>query len=208
MVVTLQRNISLCSATNDEDGPLAINTDDDLVEQVEIRKLWSGDRSLLVEHFLRLAPHDRQMRFGGAVSDVFIADYAANAIGPQSVILGCLCDGMLRGAGELRMQIDQYPLHAEIALALEPAWQNQGFGSELLRQLITIARNRAISTLHMICLPENLRIQHLARQNAFQLQGEIDMIEGTLDPHWPNPASWMEEILHDGATFVRAIMRV
>jgi GNAT superfamily N-acetyltransferase len=177
-------------------------------QQVEIRKLWPADACKLAEHFLRLSARDRNLRFGGAVSEEFIADYAKLAISSHSVVLGCFFDDTLRGAGELRFLVDQYPIHGEIALALESGWQNKGLGSELLRQLITIARNRTVATLHMICLPQNMRIQHIARQNEFQLRDDIDTVEGLLTPNWPDAASLAEELLHDGTSFVRAILRL
>ena len=37
---------------------------------------------------------------------------------------------------------------------------------------------------------------------------DIDTVEGLLTPTWPDAASLAEELLHDGTSFVRAILRL
>ena len=42
----------------------------------DIRRLWRSDLPAFREHLLRLDEISRHMRFGGGVSDAFIAQYA------------------------------------------------------------------------------------------------------------------------------------
>src|SRR5262252_2808183 len=74
-----------------------------------IRKMWSVEASRYREHLLRLDPVSRRNRFGGDVSDEFLAEYAALATGIGTVIHGFFVNGTMRGAAELR------PIGAPIA---------------------------------------------------------------------------------------------
>src|SRR5262245_55604918 len=118
-----------------------------------IRKLWSGDRDLYRDHLLRLDPASRRSRFGGGVSDDFIRNYVELSHQLGSVLHGFFVDGVLRGVGELR-PLGEGP-EAEVALSIEPEWQNRGVGAALLERTLLSARNRGIRRLHMACLADN-----------------------------------------------------
>src|ERR1700680_886135 len=67
-----------------------------------IRKLWITERHLFRDHLLRLDARSRRHRFGGAVSDQFLRDYAELAFSIDTIMHGFFVDGTLRGAAELR----------------------------------------------------------------------------------------------------------
>src|SRR5215813_10008522 len=46
-----------------------------------IRKLWIGEADLYRAHLLRLDADSRHSRFGGGVSDAFVAEYVTLALG-------------------------------------------------------------------------------------------------------------------------------
>src|SRR5437868_14062498 len=48
-----------------------------LISGGAVRRLWFGETELYRQHLLRLDAESRRNRFGGAVSDEFIARYAA-----------------------------------------------------------------------------------------------------------------------------------
>lgn len=169
-----------------------------------IRRLWRVDQPALVAHFARLDQDTRRLRFGGAVGDDFVRTYAETIPTPGSVIFGAFPDGELRGVAELRGLSDSWPRSAEVALLVEPGWQDGGIGEALFGRLITAAQNRGIKTLHMLCLHENLRMQHLARKHDAHLTFDNGNVTATLAPPWPTPLSVFAEILGETRQYLVA----
>src|SRR5215831_3280634 len=127
-----------------------------------VRRLWVGEAELYRQHLLRFDAESRRNRFGGAVSDEFIGRYAQSCALSGAVIYGFFVDGVLRGAAELRLL--EHAGDAEAALSVERAWQSRGVGTALPERVLLAARNRQVGRLHMLCLAENRRMQHLARK--------------------------------------------
>lgn len=180
---------------------------DPIVSNAVFRKLWPGDFGQFRDHLKRLDPESRRLRFGGAVSDAFIDQYSETAYRLQGLIQGCFIDGVLRASAELRPIFDTWPIEAEAAFAVEREYQESGIGTELMRRLITAARNRGIKTLYMICLRENSRMRRLAEKYKADLRFEESEIAGTLDPPFPTYLSVMEELVGDASGFVTAILQ-
>src|SRR5262245_60175665 len=67
-----------------------------------IRKMWAVEASRYRDHLLRLDAASRHNRFGGSVTDAFLAGYADLALGIDTVIHGFFVNGTMRGAAELR----------------------------------------------------------------------------------------------------------
>lgn len=168
----------------------------------EIRRLWKHDHPTLVDHFQKLDPQSRRLRFGVAVSDEYINDYIAQILSIDTVIFGAFPDGELRGVAELCGLLDNWPWSAEIALSIEPLWQEEGLGDALLNRLIAAAQNRGIKKIHMQCLRENRRMQSLAKKHEAILQFDIGDVEATLDPPWPTPTSMFEEMFGDSRSYL------
>ena len=90
---------------------------------VEIRRLWPADKEAFREHLISLDPQSRHMRFGGGMSDEFLARYAENCFGKGDLLYGAFVDGNMAGAAELRSNqaiwSEQAPfgrhIHAEAA---------------------------------------------------------------------------------------------
>ena len=60
-----------------------------------IRKLWIDRAGPYRDHLLRLDPESRRNRFGGAVADEFIANYAELSRGLDAVMHGFFVGGTL-----------------------------------------------------------------------------------------------------------------
>jgi GNAT superfamily N-acetyltransferase len=159
-----------------------------------IKRLWASDQPKLVGHFERLDAHTRRLRFGGTVSNGYSKGYAETMLSADSVIFGAFPDGELRGVGELRGLMDSWPKAAELALVVEPAWQDRGIGEAMFNRLIAAARKRGLKKLHMLCLLENTRMRNLARKHEADLKFESGNIEATLALSWPTPVSFLEEV--------------
>jgi len=169
-----------------------------------IRKLWIGEAAKYREHLLRLDPESRRNRFGGAVSDDFVRDFARLTFGLDTVVHGFFVDGVLRGVGELR-PLDAAD-EAEAAFSIEADWQSHGVGSALLERTILAARNRGIKLLHMSCLAHNRRMQQLARKFDAELTFDFGSVVGEVEAPFPTPMSVWREALEDTHGFATAVL--
>jgi acetyltransferase len=76
------------------------------------------------------------------------------------------------GVGRLSKQRGPGPdagAEAEFALLISDQWQNRGLGSQLLRHLLTVAKDERIARVTADILPENREMQHVARKAGFTL---------------------------------------
>ena len=155
---------------------------------------------------LRLDPESRRNRFGGAVSDEFIAHYAEPFALSGAIIYGFFVDRVLRGAAEL------CPLaregEGEVALSVERPWQSHGVGTALLERVLLVAGNRETKQLHMICLAENRRVQQLARKFDAELAFQSGSVVVDLIAPRPTPISLIRELVADGAELATAMLDV
>ena len=61
---------------------------------------------------------------------------------------------------------------AEFALLVRDAWQGRGLGTQLLRMLIQIARDKKLARITATILSDNRGMQHLARKAGFTVAHE------------------------------------
>jgi GNAT superfamily N-acetyltransferase len=161
------------------------------------RRLWSSDGRSIREHLLRLPPESRHSRFGMGVSDDFVDRYAERSLAVENILFGFILDGELRGLGELR------PLHPhrlfgiggemEAAFSVEPAWQNNGIGNELLQRVISAARVRCCTTLYLSFLTSNRPMRRLALKSGAEISGDGSETAGKIAPDLPDALTvWSE----------------
>jgi len=175
------------------------------LDEVTYRMLGQSDAHLVQGHLIRLDPHTRRMRFCGPATDYFIENRLATLEWASSVLIGAFVDGVLRGVGEI-VRVSFVPQSsAELALSVEPAYQNAGIGSELVRRLLSAARNRYIQKVFMLCLSENVKMQRVARKFDADLIRDAGEVEGRIRAPWPNYQTFMEEVLSDSWAFYHAI---
>lgn len=175
-------------------------------DTISIRRVWPAEFPAFRAHLKRLDPDSRQMRFGGSVNDRFIDDYVDSAHRLGTVVYGAFAGPTLVAAGELRTIFDAWPMAAEAAFSVEKPWQDHGLGDTLLGRVITAAQNRGISTVYMICMRDNVRMQRLASRHKARLTVEEGEVSGHVDPAWPTPASLMEEFMDSATGFVTAVL--
>jgi GNAT superfamily N-acetyltransferase len=181
---------------------------DHLPKDGVIRKLWSADAAAYREHLLRLDPASRRNRFGGTVSDDFIASYAGTTLALDAVIHGFFVDGTLRGAAELRPLGAAFANEAEAAFSIEQPWQSHGVGTALLSRTLLTARNRGFKLLHMACLADNRRMQQLALKFDAELTFDFGGVVGEVEAAHPTPLSVMREFVADSTGFATAMLEV
>ena len=173
-----------------------------------IRKLWLGEADAYRDHLLRLDRESRHRRFSGALSDEVIARHAATIEESGVVVHGFFVEGVLRGAAELRHEGSLFSHQAEAAFSIEKPWQSHGVGTELLDRTLLTARNRGITHLRMNCLPENQRMQQLARKFNAEFSFDFGSVIGEVDPPRSTMLSLMREAMADSYGVASAIFDV
>lgn len=171
-----------------------------------IRQLRKSDQLAITRHFLRLDEATLNMRFGGSVSQIFVRQYADRVLKMDAVVFGAFFDQDLHGLAELRRLPTSIPATAEAAFSVEREWQNRGVGKSLVKRTIAAAQNRGIKALHMMCLPENERMQHIAAKQSAVLNFDPAQTEATLQTPWPTPRSIAEEFMGETKGFVNAML--
>jgi RimJ/RimL family protein N-acetyltransferase len=166
-----------------------------------IRKLWDAETHLYRDHLLRLDPDSRRNRFSGSIADEAIQSFAATACGPDVVVHGFFVDGVLRGAADLHIVRPLDLSEAEAAFSIEKPWQSHGVGTALLERTVLSARNRGVKHVQVSCLPQNKRMQRLARKFGAAITFDFDTVIGTMENPLPTPLSVMQEMLADVQSF-------
>jgi acetyltransferase len=140
------------------DEPLMVNFHETLSEQtVEMRYFGPQKLSQRIapEQLLRMRciDYDREM--------VLVAEQRDPTTGDRAILgLGCLI--------KLHRSND-----AEIALLVGDTWQGQGIGSELLRRLIRIGRDKGVARVVGEVLPDNQVMLRMLPWFGFQLHRSI-----------------------------------
>ena len=111
---------------------------------------------------------------------------------------------MLRGAADLHIVRPLNLRLAEAAFSIERPWQSHRVGSALLERTLLSARNRGVKQVQVSCLPQNKRMQRLARKFEATFTFDYDAITGTMENPNPAPLSVMQEMLADGNSFAAA----
>ena len=172
----------------------------------EYRKLTAGERRLLRDHLLRLSPEDRALRFLSAVSTDHIEQYCSRVDEYHRIVIGYFVDDVMRGAGEIVFNVGPTCCgNCEVALSVESASQNRGVGSELVRRLLVLARNRGVSKVRMLCMRSNRRMQRLAQKFDSELHFVAGDVEGTLYPRRPDAATLFEESWQQGCALLNLV---
>jgi GNAT superfamily N-acetyltransferase len=171
---------------------------------IHIRKLLAHETGALLDHLLRLDDADRRLRFGHVVSADTVRAYTTGVDWSQTWVVGLFDGGILRGVAELRRAAS--PKLAELSVTVERAYQNRGLGTRLLERALVIARNRGFETLFLQCLPENLKMQHVARKFGDHLRFQEGDVEATITSPGPDAISFCSEILEDAGAFWQALL--
>ncbi|CBS87342.1 GNAT family N-acetyltransferase [Azospirillum lipoferum] len=171
-----------------------------------IRKIMPTELPQYRAHLLRLNRSDRYARFTGTLSDEAVERHCAAIDWGRTVLLGAFEDGVLRGAAELCGDRILWPDQAEFGISVESGLQGKGVGSTLVRRILTVARNRGIRHVHMMCLPENVRTRALARRFGGRLALEGGEVTALFELPPPNQFSFALEALEDGSGAFNSIL--
>jgi RimJ/RimL family protein N-acetyltransferase len=176
---------------------------------VELRRLWPADKEAFRHHLLSLDPRSRHLRFGGGMSDEFLARYAESCFGKGDLVYGAFIDGKLIGAAELRSNqaiwSEQAPfgrhIHAEAAFSVDPDYRRRGIGEKLFKRILRAATNHGVETIEIVCLPENVGMQKLAKKFEAHFTFEENWLTGRLTARPPTTLSLFREVTSDALDF-------
>lgn len=171
-----------------------------------IRTLLPTEFGLLKDHLLRLEPEDRYRRFQGHVDDRRIAAYVDGLDRFRAMVIAWIEDGRVRGAAEMARFSAPSLTTAELAITVERDLQDRGVGTELLRRALTIARNRGIEQIYMVCLATNGRMRHLADKFAGTLVDLDGEVEATMALKAPDGFSLLQEVVDHGEAAMAAAL--
>ena len=172
-----------------------------------IRRLWPTDMDAYRAHLKRLDPDSRHARFGGGVSDQFIDTHVDSSLRIDTLLFGAFDQGMMIGAGELRVLFGEWPMAAEAAFSVERAYQDHGLGDALMARVVAAARNRGILRLAMTCLSHNERMRHLAHKHHAAFVNSDGETEAWLPPASPSVSTLIEETLGETGGLFNSFFR-
>ena len=163
-----------------------------------VRRLYHPDLELFRDHLLRLDPETLYNRFGLQVSSEYLENYAGLCFAPGALTYGFFEDGLIRGAGELRMFPSRDApnlLDGEAAFSVELPWRRSGIGTQLMSLIVLAAQNRRVHTLTIVCLRHNQAMLRLAKKFEAELAFEMSDVTGHLVARTPTAASLWTEFL-------------
>ncbi len=169
------------------------------------RRLGSADARQYRAHLLRLAPDDFSDRFMGARCRHFVSTHARSLDWNRVIVVGCWVGRSLRGVAEL------HPIggrRGELALSVEQRFQRRGIGSELLRRVLLLARNRGAVELELRCLVTNQRIRRLIGRFQGQIRDDFQESSGTIHVLPPNAATLITELAESADRLGRSLIRL
>jgi GNAT superfamily N-acetyltransferase len=168
------------------------------------RQLLPSEVDKIRDHFLRLAPDERVLRFFAPTCDAVISARCDKIDWRRAHFVGVFSDGTLRGVAELELDHPEGQGSGEIAISVERAWRSRGIGAELLRRAIVVARNHGATSISMVCLLDNEPMRRLASHFADRISIHDGTVEADMDVPPPTYETLWNEIAMSGFDLVDA----
>ncbi len=108
----------------------------------------------LQQHLLMLDLEARHWRFGYAASDGAIESYVSN-IDSDDLIFGIRATASDRVVAAMHLAFDTENKTAEMGISTLPDCRRRGYAERLMRYSVDVLRNRNITQLYSVCLPDN-----------------------------------------------------
>ena len=146
-----------------------------------VRRLAPTDRDAVLEHLEMLSCHDREMRFGCALSCDALSRYADSLDFDRDIVLG-LEDLAMRLIGMVQvMPLGPRSGAAEIAFSVIPAWRGLGLGHRLMKAAVAHARSCGLCRLVAQVRPSNKAMLAVFRAAGMRLEREAGETVGVLE---------------------------
>ena len=128
------------------------------LSQPIVTRLSHLELPLYTEHLLRLSSEDRYLRFGYNIREDAITRYVDSQYRTKQVVLGLFVEDRIIAAIEIIFDTSKYSVNnkvIEIGLSVEPEFRNIGYGSRLFNAVLSMAKQRGVSTIISHCLARN-----------------------------------------------------
>ena len=133
-----------------------------------VEELNSKQKQFLADHFIRLSPDDRQLRFNSWSTNAAITSYVGSLDFSRDIILGIWeNNSSLIAVGHLTFFTDKKI--ACICLTVDPSFRRSGYGSVLIEQAKRIALKRSCLELKIPISFSNVPARNLAQKNGFSV---------------------------------------
>ena len=174
-----------------------------------IRKMWIDRAGPYRDHLLRLDKESRRNRFGGAVSDEFIANYAELSRGLDAVMHGFFVDGIVarrRGAASARrgLRAGSRSRVLDREAVAEPRRRQRAARAHAARR----AQSRHQAVAHGV--PRQQRRAWSISRSKFEAELTFDFgsVVGEVEAAHPTPMSMWRELVADSHGFATAMLDV
>jgi GNAT superfamily N-acetyltransferase len=112
-------------------------------------------KSELLEHLTLLDEEARRWRFGYAVSKAALEMYV-NGIPDTDYIFGIRASVANKTVvGAMHLSFDKNTSAAEMGISTLQDYRRKGYAERLMRYSVNVLRNRGITQLYSVCLPDN-----------------------------------------------------
>jgi len=133
--------------------------------RVFIRPIKPADQELLLDLFQRLSDHSIQMRFLGHLPGLSpeLLDYLTivNYVSDFAIVAMVVEKKEDHIIAVCRYHSDSQTNSTELAVAVRDDWQGMGLGKEMVRRLLTIARDNGIRRIEAVVDPSNAAFRKL-----------------------------------------------
>ena len=102
----------------------------------------------------------------------------------------------IRRSGASRRHFGRH-IHAEAAFSVEEGYRRRGIGEELFKRILRAATNHGVETIEIVCLPENVGMQNLAKKFHTHFAFEENSLTGRLRARRPTALSLIREASGD-----------
>lgn len=161
-------------------------------DALRIRLLSVDDRAALAELPKRISPKSAISRFHGGVTmltDRTLDQLLDIEVGRHEAVIAVDDRGIAGVARYARDETD--PTTAEVAILVADEWQHHGVARQLMRPLMSRARDAGIREFRAEILPENMTARHffagLARTTRERLSGGNAVITVDVDDALSEP---------------------
>ena len=168
-----------------------------------IRRLWPVESRLFAAHLLRLSAEDRLLRFQGYLNDEAVEAYVESLDWFAGVVIAHFVDGEVRAAAHLSWTRGLVRT-GEIGLSVEAGFRRRGVGTALLRRAMTFARNRFVSDIELLCMPENAAMRRVAAHLGLKWKVAAGQAETSAHLRWPDQLSLFDEMMGETEGLMRA----
>jgi len=170
------------------------------------RKLLPSEIDRYEDHLIHLSPEDRYSRFAGYVSDEGIRKHCRELDPLKSILVGFFDRGTLYGVCEMRIISNGSSPRAEAAFSVDRKFQNRGICTSLINRALTIARNRGVRVVDVVCLLQNRRMQAVAKHYSNNVVVDSGEVVISIDIVRPNQVSLLLELIDDGAGVLTTLL--